>query len=348
MARARSPKVAAIKEKLITRIRSGYYRPGERLFSNRGLAAYFGISYQTAHRLMRELQEEGWIERREYSGSYAAGTSTPPTRVALWFSSRARVFHSFGDRILRLVTAELDRAAVRWEIHWVDPDRQVRSRTPSGAVGAGGGAEPTLPVIWECPHMVGEAVRTRGFAVLINDRPPPGLAKSHIDSVSVDDFSGGVSAAHLILGSVPGGRGISVLQGPSRDRRNVERVQGLLSVIPNASVHSAESWAFEAGYECAADVILRSPAAVFCTNDRLASALLGYCRDRGEQPPVLVGFDNAPVSEELDFTTIAIPWQQMAHTIVQIAQRRLAGDTQTSVQYILNTVPIVRDAFFFK
>jgi hypothetical protein len=38
----------------------------------------------------------------------------------------------------------------------------------------------------------------------------------------------------------------------------------------------------------------------------------------------------------------------MAQRIVEIAQRRLTGDTQTSIQYVLSTVPIIRSAFFYE
>jgi DNA-binding LacI/PurR family transcriptional regulator len=172
------------------------------------------------------------------------------------------------------------------------------------------------------------------------------MAKSHIDSVSVDDFSGGVSAAHLILKHVSRAREVTVLQGPTHDARNNERVEGFLSIIPRATVFTAGSWEYEKGYEISVQVAANMPNAVFCTNDRLASSFLNYCRDNDLEIPGVVGFDNAPVSEQLDLTTIAIPWDQMIRTIVEIADRRLAGDTQNSIQYILNTIPIIRDPFF--
>jgi DNA-binding transcriptional regulator YhcF (GntR family) len=332
MPRGRSKKVAVVKEKLITRLRSGYYRAGERFFSNRGLAQYFEISYQTAHRIMQELEAEGWIERREYSGSYVSGVVERPASVALYFNSRAAYPQTFGERIMKLVIAELGRAGIAWQVLW------------DGA-GAGNTAA-ALPIIWECPETLERVIASRGFAVLINERPPPGLAKSHIDSVSVDDHSGGVSAADLIRPRVNADDEVAVLQGPRNDRRNGERVEGFLSVLPEASVLSAESWGFDAGYALAASLARARPRAVFCTNDRLASAVVSYYRDQELPLPGIIGFDNAPVSEQMDLTTIAIPWEQMAQRIVEVAQRRLAGDTQTSIQYVLSTVPIVRSAFF--
>lgn len=337
MAHARSRRVQAVKEKLLTRIRSGYYRPGERFFSNRGLARHFEISYQTAHRLMKELEAEGWLERREHSGSYIAGPIDRPSAVTLCFGSRARRAQSFGERVLSLLCRELDRLGIPRELHW-DEDGEDSAARVGDCAG--------LPIIWESPGVVRRLSESRRFAVLINERPPAGFPKSHIDSVSVDDESGGVSAANLILRHVPRGREVAILQGPPTDRRNAERVAGFRSVIPRATLFSAESWEFADGYRSAVQVVAHEPTAVFCTNDRLASALLQYCRDVARTPPGVVGFDNAPVAEALDITTIAIPWEQMAQTIAQIAQRRLAGDTETSIQYILNTIPVVRDKAF--
>ncbi len=336
MPRGRSKRVAVVKEKLTTRLRSGYYRAGERFFSNRGLAQYFEISYQTAHRIMQELEAEGWIERREYSGSYVSGVVERPGSVALCFSSRAAHPQTFGERIMNLVIVELRRAGLPWQVLWDGVEAKD-----------GGNAAAALPVIWECPETLERVIARRGFAVLVNERPPPGLAKSHIDSVSVDDHSGGVSAADLIRPRVNSGREVAVLQGPRDDRRNAERVEGFLSVLPEASLLSAESWGFDAGYAVAAALAAKTPRAVFCTNDRLASAVVSYYRDQELPLPGIIGFDNAPVSEQMDLTTIAIPWEQMAQRIVEVAQRRLAGDTQTSVQYVLSTVPIVRSAFFY-
>ena len=57
MARPRSEKVQQLKRHLLSRIEEGYLRPGDRFLSNRALSTQFGISYQTAHRLIAELEQ---------------------------------------------------------------------------------------------------------------------------------------------------------------------------------------------------------------------------------------------------------------------------------------------------
>ena len=62
MPRPRSRKVEDVKRKLQTRLAEGVYRAGERFISARELAANFGVSYQTADRLINELCAEGHLE----------------------------------------------------------------------------------------------------------------------------------------------------------------------------------------------------------------------------------------------------------------------------------------------
>lgn len=52
MARPRSEQTLLVKAKLIARLKDGFHPPGKRFFSNRALSMHFGISYQTAHRLI--------------------------------------------------------------------------------------------------------------------------------------------------------------------------------------------------------------------------------------------------------------------------------------------------------
>mgnify|MGYP003552026228 CR=1 FL=1 len=43
--------------------------------------------------------------------------------------------------------------------------------------------------------------------------------------------------------------------------------------------------------------------------------------------PPIVGFDDAPIAEQLNLTTIGLPWDEMLDGVIRTAKRRLAGDT---------------------
>jgi GntR family transcriptional regulator, histidine utilization repressor len=65
-------KAATVKAALRERIARGGWQPGARLPSERDLVAEFGCARMTVHRALRELEEDGLIERRQGSGSYVA------------------------------------------------------------------------------------------------------------------------------------------------------------------------------------------------------------------------------------------------------------------------------------
>ncbi len=69
---ARAPTYARIKQAILSRIRAGDLRPGELVPGEQELAAEFGCARATAHRAMRELAEEGVLERRRRAGTRVA------------------------------------------------------------------------------------------------------------------------------------------------------------------------------------------------------------------------------------------------------------------------------------
>ena len=61
-----------VKASIRRRIADGGWQPGMRLPSERELVQQFGCARMTVHRALRELEDEGLIERRQGSGSYVA------------------------------------------------------------------------------------------------------------------------------------------------------------------------------------------------------------------------------------------------------------------------------------
>ena len=58
MSRPRSAHVTEVKAALAARLRGHLAHPGGRFFSTRAVAQRFSVSYQTAHRLLAELEAE--------------------------------------------------------------------------------------------------------------------------------------------------------------------------------------------------------------------------------------------------------------------------------------------------
>lgn len=323
MARPRSEQTLLVKEKMIARLKGGFHPPGQRFFSNRGLVAHFGISYQTADRLIRELVDEGWLERRPSAGTYVSGKAVAWQGAALVFHERAKRAGSFGARLLDDLTQALGQAGIASKRIWSSDEQAVEE-------------DQWLPVLWECPQTMVGLASARRFLLVLNDTPPPGLASSFVDSVACDDFSGGAAAAEL-LRSAGFSDHTAVLAGPESDHRSQQRVAGFRSVSNEARVFWSESWDAEAAAKLAPRLAKGKFVGVFCCSDRLAEGLVTSGRELA-----IVGFDDAPVAEVLDLTTIAIPWQEMVAGAVDIIRRRMNGYTGAAAKLIFAPRPVMR------
>ena len=179
------------------------------------------------------------------------------------------------------------------------------------------------------------------YCLLINQVPPKGLSAAYVDAVSVDDHSGGIAAGELVKARSRAKR-IVVLAGPQSDQRCVDRVRGFQEVIPHAQVTFANTWFYEDGIHAVEPILEGKPDVVFCANDRLAQALLDTVEKRILPLPKVIGFDDAPIAEQFNLTTIAMPWQEIADNVVEVVQKRMGGDTSTASYRLLAPRPVMR------
>jgi DNA-binding transcriptional regulator YhcF (GntR family) len=330
MARPRSNHVLEVKAALVARLRGGFAHPGGRFLSTRAVAQRFAISYQTAHRLLVELQEEGLLRREAASGSFVPGERVVLRGVQLFFHARARRKGSFGAHLLEMLAAALEAQDIKMVRSWSDDGDVPRLRPEY------------YPVAWECRAAVQAAAGRRRFALLLNDRPPAGLGGTYIDVVTTDDFSGGACAAEVLKERTGRESGFAVLGGPADDIRSAERIAGFRAHAGVATAVSADSWYIEAGIEQAARIVAAKPAGIFACNDRLAEAVMVFCATRKLPRPPLVGFDNAPVAERLRLTTIGIPWATMVAQAVHVMGDRLQGSMASARHISLAHEPVMR------
>ena len=320
MARPRSEKVQQLKRHLLSRIEEGYSRPGDRFLSNRALSTQFGISYQTAHRLIAELEQEGHLLRNLGSGTYVAGDSKVPQIVDFILNSRAKEAGTFGHYLKGLIQDTFQSRGIPFAIRYATEVVKLEHRS--------------YPVLWECGPGLERLMKTAGFGMLLDEMPPTGIENPFVDSVEVDDFAGGVLAGQVFKKrwkcSDP-----SIFAGPKGDQRSEKRVQGFLSVFPNACVTHSSDWHYESALKTVDKIGKRHPTGIFCANDRLAQAIATHYRARQESPPHIMGFDNAPISQETGLSTVAIPWEEFVDAIAELAERRLKGYNGTARRIVL-------------
>ncbi len=354
MARPPSQHVRDARNKLLLRLRGGLHRPGDRFMSNRAIARHFRISYQTADRLVRELVAEGLLIRKPAAGTFlptrgfsrSAGFSdiAAPPMAHLLFHTRARREGSFGARLLEQLSAGLEREKIAWKVSYLS-----EASPPPRAL-----AHSAFPILWEAPGAMDRFIRANRRALLLNARPASGMPSLFIDSISIDDFSGGAMAAQLLANpswsaSHPAGGAITrdngafcIVSGPPDDARSRARVAGFVSLAANATVLPARSWYVEAGRQVAGTALRTGLRGIFCCNDRLAQAIVHYAGQERLPLPPLVGFDDAPIAEQLRLTTIAIPWQALVNGALLVTQKRLANDPATASHQMFPPHPVLR------
>ena len=322
-------RIRTIKKLLLGRLTGHYRYSGGRFPSARELATRYQMSYQTADRLLGELVAEGFLVRRRGSGTFLAGQATRlPTKALLIFNHRALRPESFGDELRQRLQAHLRKCGIPFETTWSQDLRAINSSF--------------VPVLWECsPDILGQATPHRSFGIMINSTPKPGLQTTWIDAVAVDDFSGGVCAARMLSPFLRRGK-IVVLGGPREDPRSQQRIAGFCSLVRKASIVHAGTWFAEKAASAAISVAQKRPKTVFCCNDRLAEAIFGLYRGKGETLPKIVGFDDAPIARKMDFSTVALPWEGVIRTVAELIAKRLSGYAGHAAQILLAPQPVHR------
>ena len=323
----RPSRMEALRDALIDKIRNGLLRPGDRFLSARALSQRYGISYQTADRLLSRLAKEGYVVRRAQSGTFLPDAASVLTKPLLVFHVRGRRLYSFGARLLEHIQKALaGLRGGRPSVCWIEADAPDALSLPEGV----------LPIVWECPRLAHAWAEAGYRVVLVNDRPDPAVGSAaalNIYSVGIDDLVGGAMAADLLLRLAKSGAtsALVVLAGPRGDRRSLERVDGFSSRLSRLGINAlnlpivwCDGW-YRSDGEVAAERVLESaPLGVFCGNDRLAEGFLAACQSTGHEVPLVVGFDDAPVADLLHLTTVAIPWHALAEGVRQVVTQQLS------------------------
>lgn len=315
MPRPTSERVASLKRDLLHRVEHGYLRPGDRFYSNRQLAQQFGVSYQTADRIIRELCQAGTLHREKGSGTYVSGRSQIPERADLIFSPRAQTADSFGSHLLSAIEARLQRLGLPYRVRWATDRVRLFSQA--------------YPVIWESPAAKDRLLKTQAFGLLLNNRPPPGSHAQFVDTVEVDDFSGGALAGETFRKLWRIERPC-VFAGPKGDARSQSRLDGFRSVYPRPHTFHSRSWHYQEALKSASHLLDDNYDGIFCANDRLAQAAKHVFTASARPLPRILGFDHAPIARREGISSIAIPWTEFAEEVADRIKRRLSGDNGTA------------------
>ena len=245
------------------------------------------------------------------------------------FREASTAFRSFGDLLLRQLVLKMEAMELPFEVRFggISP-KHIR--------------EDVYPVLWESPRLVHDLSADYRFSLVLHDKPPAGIGSLFTDSISVDDFSGGISAGQVLSRYSP--RRPVVIGGPASDMRSQRRIDGFRQIFPSAQLIVAGAGSSAMRTNIAAPLSSIQADALFCCSDRLAEAALSCYQKLQIHAPVIIGFDNAPVAETLGLSTIGIPWEEVARAATAVIKKRLDGQTAHASAIVLPLVPVIRNS----
>jgi DNA-binding LacI/PurR family transcriptional regulator len=235
------PKYRPILQALQTQIASGKFRAEQRLPSENELAQRYNVSRPTAARAIRELVNQGLIQRRAGSGTYLRVTTVAPTT----HRTVGLLVPGLGNtEILDPICNEISRVAQSHHaaVLWGDPSSAQRASTADEAQRlCKFYIDRQVNGVFFAPLEIGtgrqrinleiaSALSNAGIAVVLLDRDVMDFpARSNFDLVGIDNFHAGLSLASHLLSL--GHRRLAFLARPNHPSTTDLRLSGCREAI---------------------------------------------------------------------------------------------------------------------
>lgn len=361
------PRHAQITRELLKEIASGKYGPGARLPSEAQLCKKFGVSRPTVGRALRDLQEQGLIDRRVGSGTYVRASKSTADPGAL--RQLGLLVPGLGKiEIFEVICGELAGLA---RVHdfgmlWggnVRPKVDVDMSTQEAEALADLFVEKGVAGVFFAPfehtsdrdpanRRIVEKFRLAGIPVVLLDRDLSAFPhRSPHDLVGIDNFGGGyLLAEHLLKLGV---RRITFVTKPLSAATVQARIAGARAAL-TAHHHDADADFVQVGDPGDLAFVRRVLAgrkveAVICTNDLTAAQFmqsLGRLKVTVPRTVRVVGFDDVRYATLLpvQLTTMQQPCREIAVAAFQAMRDRIADPALPPRWILLTPRLIVRES----
>jgi len=130
------PVYLKIKNELLDSIRKGELRPGDKVEHEEIIAKQYDCARATVHRAIRELAEEGYVERKRRAGTRVASAGTRATRVTI-----------------PLVRQEIEARGATYHFEMLE---QATKETPAQIADILGLQKETKALFLRCVHMAND------------------------------------------------------------------------------------------------------------------------------------------------------------------------------------------------
>lgn len=358
------PKHRRISRELLAEIAAGKYGPSGRLPSEAQLVARFGVTRPTVGRALRDLQDQGLIDRRVGSGSFVRNSSAPEVttrQLGLLIPGlgTTEVFEAICGELAGL--ARVSGYGLLWGGAGPRPQEDISVEDAEGLCDQFISSQVAGVFFAPFEHTarredvnvrLAERLRKAGISVVLLDRDLGAFpARSGFDLVGVDNFAGGYALAHHLLKL--GCRTLAFAVRPHSAPTVSARIAGAREAIldrglpvPPGFVHMGEpdDPAFAQGFAGRGRV-----DAILCANDDVAALLLRALDKSGIRVPAdvrLVGFDDVRYARMLSvpLTTMHQPCREIAVVALRTMLERIADPALPPRSITLSAGLVVRES----
>ena len=349
------PKYQAVADQLEAQIANETYRIGDRLPSERELAAEWGITAMTVRQAMDLLREKSLIVRRQGHGTFVAATATPDEPPA----QQPR------NKPVYLLGLSPTQIAQHSQVNW-----QPRLRRFQGIVDAafrrGIMIQSDVPIDFNTPpQQLVEALSTSAGLILHEESLPvevlAGLADrglpmvaincyygiSYCMNVTVDSRRAAMAVVNHLIGL--GHRRIAIVVGDTTRVSMRSRLDGYLDALRLAGITERADYTVietRGSSETAAEACRQlmaldePPTAIFAVSDRRAFGVLEAASELGlcvPQDLSVLGFDDLPEAtvSRPPLTTLHNPrFESGEAAIALLIEGRGEPTSRSRVQYM--------------
>ena len=348
-------------------VAAGRYGVEGRLPSEAQLARRFSVSRPTVARALQSLVEEGLLERRAGSGTFAkldgsnkgALLATRVLALLMPDLGNTEIFQIIGGEIASL--ARVQKYTLVWggsgeskldtdlrPQHGEELCHQFIDRGVSGVFFA---PYELVPISDEINRQLATMLRDAGIPVILIDRDfAPFPFRSDFDLVGIDNVAGGyILAEHLLkLGCRRLHFVAYSFSAPTVDAR----IAGVREALARSRIEPGPDWIHIGALDDKSfvlSILARRPDAFICANDHTAALLLRALQQNGVRVPQdirVVGFDDAKFATLVSpaLTTVRQPCHELAVTAFRAMLERQVEPTLPPRHMMIMPQLVVRDS----
>lgn len=347
----RTPKYRNVLDRLHQDIVTGRYQAGQKLPSEAALVKRFGVSRITVGHAVRELQQQGLVDRVAGSGTYVRAPQR--AKSALVFGL---VIPNLGETeifepICQAIAASPEAAghALLWphaEAGLAKEEQAVALAEQCIARGVAGVFFAPLelsPLAAEVNRRVMRRLKDAGVAVVLLDRrPEEGNARERCDLAGIDNHRAGYLATEHLLSL--GARRVGFVGYRDQASTVRARIAGYKEAGGGARVfllpQEDRMKLPPAAAECDAFV---------CANDRVAARLMRALMARGVRIPNdvrIVGIDDVSYASLLPvpLTSVHQPCREIGETALRLMIERLERPKMPAREVLVDCQLVVRES----